>query len=177
MMKQAANFIAYQLVWFVVVASAGRDAPAIGIVAALTFVALQLAISTERASDISLVVIAVVLGFGIDGTLATTGLVRYAALPDLWPAPPWILALWAAFAMTWNHSLAWLRGRPIIAALLGAVGGPVAYLAAAHGFDAVALPASRATSLAVLAIGWGIALATLSWSSGRLQRRADPPRR
>ena len=39
-----------------------------------------------------------------------------------------MIALWTCFAATLRHSLAWLRARWLLAAVLGAVGGPLAYL-------------------------------------------------
>ena len=44
--------------------------------------------------------------------------------------PVWILALWCAFASTLNVSLVWLQGRYLMAILLGAIAGPIAYLGA-----------------------------------------------
>jgi len=44
------------------------------------------------------------------------------------------LTLWAAFALTFTQSLTYLQTRPLMAAILGSVGGPLAYLGASHGW-------------------------------------------
>ena len=79
--------------------------------------------------------VAVASGVVIDGTLRA--LAAGCATPRRDPAfpphgaPLWILCLWAAFALTLTRSLAWLMRRPWLAALLGALGAPLAYASAA----------------------------------------------
>jgi hypothetical protein len=171
-MSQLANFVGYQAVWFIAVLGAGRSGtwPALG---ALALYALcQLASSRERRSDLVLLLLAVGLGTALDGTLAATGLLHYAASSPALPpggAPLWILALWAAFALTLNHSLAWLRQRRWLALLLGAVGGPLAYGAAERLASAVVFAAPRTRGLAALALGWGLAIVALTEVAARLR--------
>ena len=59
------------------------------------------------------------------------------------------------------HALAWLRHRPLAAFAFGAIGGPLAYLAAARGFDAVAVTGPVAATWTVLSLAWGAAFAAL----------------
>jgi hypothetical protein len=72
----------------------------------------------------------------VDASAAASGTVRYAAAPLGW-APPWIMALWAAFAMTLTTSMRFLQRHPALPALFGLLLAPLAYLSAARGFDAV----------------------------------------
>jgi apolipoprotein D and lipocalin family protein len=78
-----------------------------------------------------------------------------------------MLSLWAAFATTLNHSLRWVVHRPMVATLLGAIGGPLAYLAGAK-LGALQL-ASLQTALPLIGVAWGIAMLTLSLIAMRLQ--------
>jgi hypothetical protein len=158
------NFIGYQLAWFVVVRTAGQGQSWIGIVAAGAFIALQLAFSTRRLLDLRLMAVALVLGLVIEGGLALSGWVQYApALVTIPPggAPLWILALWMAFSLTMTRSLGWLRGRPVLGMLLGAIGGPLAYLGASRGWDAVEFPEPTYRGITGLAVGWGAAIPTM----------------
>jgi hypothetical protein len=112
-----------------------------------------------------LLALALALGVLIDGVSALTGWLRYASpAPALPPhgAPLWILMLWACFSTTINRSLSWLQRNSWLAMGVGAVGAPLAYLAAARGWNTVtfALPSERA--LAWLALSWGIALGLLT---------------
>jgi hypothetical protein len=159
------NFVGYQAVWFAVVASAAHGRAALGMAAAALFAAAQLALSRRRLSDVRLLGAAVVFGLVIDGSLSFSGWLRYASPEPAFPphgAPLWILFLWAAFALTLTRSLAWLMRRPWLAALLGAVGGPLAYASAARGFAAVEFAPPAARALGGLALGWGAALAVLA---------------
>jgi hypothetical protein len=159
------NFVGYQLVWFVAVlgAGAGHWQPALW--AGATFAALQLWFSRMRQGDLRLVAVALALGLLIDGLLARSAWLHYAvASPALPPggAPLWILVLWVSFALTLNHSLQWLAAHRSWAILLGVIGGPLAYLGAARLSGAVTFGTPAWPALAVLAVGWGIAMAVLA---------------
>jgi hypothetical protein len=113
--------------------------------------------------------LALFCGLLLDGALARSGLLRYAAGAPAVPAggaPLWILALWLSFALTFNHSLAWLRGRLTVAVFLGALGGPLAYASAARLAGVVEFSAPRGLSVGVLAAGWAVALLLLVRSAG-----------
>ena len=77
------------------------------------------------------------LSVALAGSLADSGLwalgvIDYPAHTTAWSAqlvPPWICALWLAVGMLPRFSLGWLRGRPLLAAVLGAAGGPLSFLA------------------------------------------------
>ncbi len=172
-MRPLANFIGYQLVWFAVVGTAGGSRRWLGPAAAAAFIALQMALSKRRSLDVRLLLLAFVLGFSIDGALSALGWVRYAgAEPALPPggAPLWILALWTAFSLTLTRSLAWLSGRPLWAAMFGAIGGPIAYWGAARGFHAVRFVPPSYRAVAALAAGWSAAMSLLFHAARRWER-------
>ncbi|MGV8944434.1 DUF2878 domain-containing protein [Thermomonas sp.] len=174
-----ANVIGYQLVWFAIVISAARGQPLWGIAAAAAFITLQLRFSATRKADSRALLATFACGFLLDGALAATGWLHYASPLVSLPAPIWILALWLAFAMTLNHSMAFLQGKPVLAAALGGIGGPLAYLGAARGFDAVVFTSPAWHAIALLAIGWAIALATLAiltrrWAAEHPAARLQP---
>ncbi len=164
-MKFWSNLIGYQAVWFITVAAAGRGLAWPGVSAALAFVLAQLARSDRRRADARLALLALACGLLIDGSLASLGWIRCAA-PTLTP-PAWILALWAAFALTLNHSFACLRGRPRLACLLGAIGGPLAYWGAARGWQAVQFEAPAWRAVLALMLGWALALGVLAQGARR----------
>jgi hypothetical protein len=168
-----ANIVGYQLVWFVAVDGAAHQLTWPATVSASTFIALQLTFLPQPAQELRLLLLALGCGLVVDGFLAASGLVRYAAASPALPpggAPLWILALWAAFATTLLRSLAWLTRRPAWAVLFGAVGAPLAYCAAERGFGAVHFAAPAWRGELVLGAGWAVALWLLSRPAARVRR-------
>jgi membrane protein implicated in regulation of membrane protease activity len=72
-----------------------------------------------------------------------------------------------------NSALYWLAGRPLLAAALGAVGGPLAYFGGV-GLGALAFPGGLAWALALIAVEWAIAMPLLlglnRWAGRRFRR-------
>ena len=66
------------------------------------------------------------------------------------------------FATTLNVSMAWLAGRYRLAAALGALCGPVSYVAGAR-FGAIELPVHASMSLVGIAIVWACVMPSLLW--------------
>ena len=154
-MKTLLNAMLYQTTWLVAVGGAGHGYWWSGALMLLIFAAIQLPQSATRIADIQLLLIAAVVGFAIDSSLAVSGVLIYAAAVP-WPhlAPLWIVVLWASFSLTMNHSLAFLRLRPVLAALFGGIGGPLAYWAAQRGFGAVSFGGNFLYTLSLLAVIW-----------------------
>ncbi|MGN6579609.1 MAG: DUF2878 domain-containing protein [Bordetella sp.] len=174
-MKFWRNFLGYEIVWFAAVIGASRGSALPGLLCAVVFTAWQLSVSHRRASDLRLVGIALLCGLIVDGVLSHMGWMHYAAMS--WAVPPgvplWILALWVAFAMTLNHSMVWLQGRPAWALALGAAGGPLAYWGASRSWQAVVFEAPAARAAIWLAVGWGIALPLLAGLAARWPAARD----
>jgi hypothetical protein len=169
-----ANLIGYQIVWFCAVIGAGRGLWWPGVIAAAIFIPMHFAFAGQhrrgRATDFGLVLIALLIGAALDGVIATSELGRYAANAMALPiggAPLWILSLWASFALTLRHSMTFLLGRPILALAFGALGGPLAYLGASRGWQAIVFAEPRWMALLVLALGWGLAIPVLTMLARR----------
>lgn len=163
------NLIGYQIVWFCAVIGAGRGLWWPGVIAAAIFVPLHFALArqdrTGRAADFKLLMLAILIGASLDGTVAASEFARYAANQmTLTPggAPLWILAMWASFALTLRHSMTFLLRRPMVALVFGAVGGPLAYFGASRGWQAIAFAEPRWMALSTLALGWAFAMTLLT---------------
>jgi hypothetical protein len=68
-----------------------------------------------------------------------------------------MLGLWANFALSLNHSLGFLDRRFVLAAILGGVAGPLAYLGAARVFGAAEILALLPLALGILALAYALA--------------------
>lgn len=166
------NAVSYQLVWLAAVWGASHGQGWLGPVALLPFALLHLR-QPDGHVDAWLVLAAGTLGSLLDTLYAASGAIAYAApFPSAHAAPLWIVALWAAFALTLRHSLRWLRGRWLPTILFGALGAPLAYLAAARGWQAVGFPHGAGIALITLALAWACALPALFWLAAALERSA-----
>ena len=168
-MSNLFNFLAYQVAWFAVILGAAHDYAWAGAVVALIVAAIHLS-RRPALLEYKLIGAAVMLGLIVDTTLVMSGQVRFDANGVLPIAPYWMLSLWIAFATTLNHSLRWLMLRPATAAVLGALGGPLAYFAGAR-LGALSLSTPPA-ALALIAALWAAAMAVLSMM---VSREAVPP--
>ena len=166
------NMVLFQFCWIAFVAGAGRGIAWAGFPALLVFAVWQIGTSAWPRADVALVAIAAVLGFAFDSAFVRAGLIDYPASAGWhgW-APPWIVGLWMAFALTLNHSLAFLKRKPLAAVVLGALGGPLAYWVAANAWHAATLVAPQSRALLALALAWGLATPVLAWIATRLAVR------
>ncbi len=145
--------VACHVGWFVSVLSAARHLAWIGAVFSLCMFVYHLIVA-ERPRDEAILACIVLLGAACwESAIVRTHVIVYAT-GTLWPgtAPYWILALWLQLAIQVNVLLAWFKRHLWLAALLGAVAGPLSFRAG------VAMGAARfpdaAFATGVLAIGW-----------------------
>ncbi len=161
------NILMFQLGWFscVLCAAAGHPWIGVGIAALIVFVHLWRA--PRPLAEFGLVLTALVIGTAWDSLMVYGEWLRYEH--GIWQAPlapNFIIAMWALFATTLNVSLAWFKGRWILAAVSGAVAGPLAYHAG-QSLGAVTFGDPLVTTL-VLALGWAGLLPSLLWIAARL---------
>jgi hypothetical protein len=160
--KGAFNAAGFQAVWWISVAGAIYSRPYLGAIALAVYLLIHFRISSPRHSELKLLFAAAFLGLLVDGIKSGSGFLSYsAAFPALpYLAPLWIVTMWVGFSATINHSLAWLRNRYLLAALMGAVFGPLSYLAGQNlgvmQFNYPLLP-----SLAVIGFVWGVSVPLL----------------
>ena len=162
------NVVLFQLGWFACVLGAANGHAREGALAAALIVALHIARAAQPGREALLAAAAALLGALFESALVQTGWVRFDAGVLLEGAAPyWMVALWALFATTLNESMRMLQTRPWIAALFGAIGGPLAYYGGARlgALDLV----QPVAMLAALAVGWAIATPLLLSLARRLQ--------
>jgi hypothetical protein len=170
-MKLLANLVCFQLVWMATVGGAAQGWWWAGPLAVLAFAAWQVPLSSAPRADLKIMAIAAVVGFAIDSALVLSGLLTFRTpLPWDFAAPVWIVALWVAFALTLNHSMDSLKRRPLLAVLLGLLGGPLAYWVASRVWNAADLNGSVLFTLAVIGVIWGVMTPLLLALAERLKR-------
>jgi hypothetical protein len=156
--------------WLAAVFSAAASMPIAGTAAIAAIVTAHLVRTEDIESELRLLMVAAAVGFAWESLLAGTGLVEYGAGAGYaGVAPYWIVALWVLFATTLNVGFRWLQERLLVASLVGAIGGPLSFLAGARS-GAVSFPDATVT-LAVIGIGWAVLLPMLVLFAARGSRR------
>lgn len=166
---KAVNVVLFQAAWFAAVLGAARGMFWLGPLAMLPVIAIHLALQDNRLGELKLLLAAGLLGFAYDTSLVFAGV--FTPLTHLFPrpfSPPWMICLWLNFAATLNVSMSWLRGRYLLAAVFGAIGGPLAYYSGAKLGATEALPTLR--GLLVLVLGWGLMTPLLVWLAQHFRR-------
>ena len=152
---RVANFALCQLAWFAAVLGAAHDHEVAGCFTVLAVLAWHLGKAERPAREGALLLIVAVLGWMAELVYARLGVFRYEGRTLLAGLPPlWLMLLWPLLGCMLNVSLRWLHGRYGLAAVCGAVAGPLAFfggarLGAAEVFDA-------GTAWLAQAIGWAV---------------------
>lgn len=159
---QPVNYTLYQIGWFACVLGGASHRPWTGFLIAMILVGVHLALSVKCSLEVALVVLAATVGAVVEMVQIAAGTYRFTSgtLTDALP-PPWLLAMWGQFATTFRYSLHPVITRPIRAALLGAAGGPLAFLAGER-LGAVTLLPPLTYGLLRLSVSWAIALFVFS---------------
>ncbi len=168
-MQSLLNIVLFKAGWIAVVATAANSLPLAGTLAVAGIVVVRLAQAENRAAEARLLAAAGAIGLAWETLLVGAGLVAYPSgtlVPGI--APYWIVAMWLLFATTLNVSMRWLRRHMLVAALAGAIGGPLAFWAGASA-GAVTFP-EPLVSLAAIGIGWAVLLPLLVQLAVRFER-------
>ena len=146
------NFVLFQSIWFILILSAAHDST-YGALIGFFLLSLQYLHGKKLFADCLLVVLAIVIGLIHDGLLKYFNLILYHIVFIDFYSPIWIIGLWISFALTINHSLAWLQSKPALQIFFGLIGGPLAYLA---GEKLGAITLSHEYTLYILALNWAV---------------------
>lgn len=162
------NITLYQAGWFCCVLGAAQDRPIIGAFSALMLAGVHLFLSRSRKSEGLRMLGACLLGITMDSIQQELGVFTFKTDPQ-WPLwlPLWVFVIWAQFATLFRYALYWLSGRYLLAAMLGMVGGPLAYWGGIQ-LGAAELGNHPFFSFASLAVVWALVTPALFWMSDRL---------
>ncbi len=154
------NFGMFKVGWLSSVIGGAQQLPWLGPLAMFIVVAVHLYRAQHPERELTLVLICGFLGAIFDSVLVALGWVGYpSGLFVESMAPYWIISMWMLFATTLNVSLRWLKGRYLLAAVLGFIAGPGAYLGGQKLGGMVFL--DQQAAVISLAVGWGLIMPAL----------------
>jgi hypothetical protein len=169
------NLSLFKAGWLASVFTAAASVPAAGATVVAVVVAVHLFRAENVEKEAQLLLFAALLGLGWESLLVSFGLVQYSigsAFPGV--APYWIVGMWVLFATTINVGLRWLHKHIAIAAIAGAFGGPLSFIAGEK-VGAVSFPDPQ-VSLLVIAAGWALLLPLLVRIAARSFEEPDAVR-
>lgn len=152
-------FVFGQIGWFACVLGAAHGLAWAGILVAGVLIALHLLRVARPVPEIKLIASVVLIGGAWENLTVALGLLAYPGMPVHGWAPVWLLALWGLFAAQANTTYQWLKKRRWLAALLGAIAGPVSFHAGSALGAVYFLKPWPA--VAALTIGWAVLLPLL----------------
>lgn len=152
------NFLAFEAAWFCAVTGGASGRGWLFSLPVVAVVTVHLALNRARIRpEIGLILAVTLFGLLLETGFIGAGLIRYAGMAEGQALPPiWILALWFGFGTLPNASLAWLKGRWGLQAVLGAISGPLTYWAGVK-LGAATLP-DASGSLFAIGVAWALAL-------------------
>ncbi|MBN1126704.1 MAG: DUF2878 domain-containing protein [Sedimentisphaerales bacterium] len=170
-MKVTWNILSLNIGWFACVLGAANGMPWLGllVVPLLVFVHIFVCEKSKPFVVLKMGAICIGLGWLMDSFLIIIG--AYDPVRWLLPHPSvtiWLLMLWLNFSLSLNESLRWLQSHPFSAVILGAIFGPLAYLAGAR-LGALLIPSPQ-TGLVLIGLTWMVAMPLLSHIAARFYR-------
>ena len=154
-----ANAVWLQAGWWICVLGAERPWLLLLVIAG---VAVHLRLCPDVNAEVKALLLVTLAGCVLDSTLGALGVFGF----DGWPLPLWLALLWLVLASGMRHSLAWAGRHWQIGALIGALGGPLAYVGGAR-VTQVALPLGTLETGLLLMPIWALALPLLARIAAR----------
>lgn len=168
--KSVATLVAFKVSWLCIVFGAVWSMEWLGLLAIIAFTAYEVVVRQRHTLLLPAIMVGV-LGYAVDNAYVAANILSFSD-PGFAPAPYWMALLWVNFALIVEHGLSFLKGRPFVAAALGAIGGPMAYMAGVRlGLIEFVAPASVA--LGFIAATWAVAMPALMHYLGGIDER-DP---
>jgi len=179
-MRLFVNVLSFQCVWLACVWGAGQGMGWLGPAALLAHLCLHRFIAGAHwLAELHYALLAAMVGATGDSALQWLGLLEFAASP--WGTvfvPPWMVALWIGFCTLLDHGLGWLRGRPLLAFVLGGAAGALTYWMAERLLALQSL-GDPLIAYGAVALLWAVALPLLAETSPRhkpVRGACTPPR-
>ena len=170
---QLLNFLVFQSAWFAAVLGAAHQLPLWGTATVLAAFAWHLSVSARPAEEAKLFALVCLIGFIVETGNAMLGHVSYpSGQPVANLAPYWMVALWGLLAIALNVTMRWMKRRYALAAVLGAVAGPMSFIGGVKLGGAQFIHPTPA--LIIMACSWAVLMPALMGLSMRFDGVAVP---
>lgn len=160
-LKLVYNALGFNAAWWGCVLGAKWSMPYLGPSIMLVYLAVHFLLLGHGKREAVFLMAVAVIGTSIDSVKTASGFITYSGGYGVdWLSPLWITSMWVGFAALLNHSLGWLKSRYLVAAILGAVFAPPAYLTGVK-FGVIQMNLEQWLNITILAVVWGISVPLL----------------
>lgn len=171
------NALWFNAFWFAVVLGAAHNQLVIAWATLAAFIIWTGWFGGRWQADARMAVAGILVGITVEPIWLSSGLLTYPQIGAYNLPPGWIVGLWAAFAICFNHCLWWLQQRLWLALLLGAIGS-ILSISSAERLGAVTFPQGWSALVVVYSIIWALVTPLLAWLASRYtreQKSETPP--
>lgn len=156
------NNILFQLSWIACVLGGNTTA----LTAALIFVSVHIyALKSDFLRQLPLITICVLIGVTVDVSIINFGILEPSTglshTSSFLGVPVWLTCLWVCFALALADGFSWLRNRYWLAALLGAIAGPLSYYGGTSLNQDLLLGTNKQFFIMTFSVTWAILLPLL----------------
>lgn len=156
-MNLLVNVVAFKVGWLSSVVGGANGIPYLGPLVVLVAIVLHLYLVREPRRELALILMTALIGAFWDSVMVSVGWVSYdTGMFAAGLAPYWIIGMWMLFATTLNVAFRRLQPHLVFAAVLGAVSGPLSYIAGEK-IGAITF-VDKPAALTGLAVAWAIML-------------------
>ena len=161
-------FLAYKVAWLACVLGGGvYGYPLLAAIPMLIWVVIWIAVQQNKRSLLYTCIFALLYGAMMDSVLVLLGTMRFAPHAETGtPSPLWMMMLWLGFGAIYEKSLGVLKNKKYVLPIIGAIGGPMAYIGGAN-MGAVEIGRSETEFIILIGIEWALALPLLMWCTLR----------
>lgn len=169
------NIASINLGWFAGVLGAANGLTWVGPLIVTVLVAIHLKLIPARRRELTTLAAAALFGYLIDSVMVLAGVFDFPAQARVGaPSTVWMVALWVNFATALNVALHWLQRKYLLAALLGAIGGPTAYFSGTQ-FGGLLAPAGTSVLIGAVSLQWALATPLVVAGAARIGRWVGQP--
>jgi len=165
------NGIAYYIAWIALLRLCNTPYLWVGMVVSLLYISVHFMFTKERRADFYMLLICIIMGIVLDGSLSYFGIIQFKNDPILFPIPLWLMMVWSIFAVLFNHSLRWMRKSYLIQIVCAGIFAPTSYYSGyklnAVNFQNIEL------SMIVISVVWMIVLPLLHLIATKLSNEND----
>jgi len=153
------NAAFFYIIWWGCVLGVKLGYNYLGVIFTLLFIIVHLKLISNQREEMKLILASALLGIIVEACHLHTNLLSYQGyiFSNTLLPPIWIICMWIGFSGTLNYSMFWMKGRWLMMVVLGAIFGPISYIAGVK-LGVINFNFSYSFTIFILGIVWGTSI-------------------